>query len=117
MQFAEHGVEESILLLQSCLDYLNVHTDYLNVPMEVLGIHFRAVLVAILNHLLDKPNFSTVFCLSVNNGTISEYYLEKLSDALSLSLSEKVGIGLALSVSENLDTRNCGKFNCLLRLC
>ncbi|XP_031390313.1 CCR4-NOT transcription complex subunit 1 isoform X2 [Punica granatum] len=108
-QFAEYGVEGSVLLLQSCWEYLNLHKEDLN-------MHLQAVLVAIFKHLLDKPNFSTVLCLSVNGGIINEGYLENLSSVLHLSLSEKVSIGLALSDSENLDTRKCGKNFCMAQI-
>ncbi|OWM64897.1 hypothetical protein CDL15_Pgr028614 [Punica granatum] len=107
--FAEYGVEGSVLLLQSCWEYLNLHKEDLN-------MHLQAVLVAIFKHLLDKPNFSTVLCLSVNGGIINEGYLENLSSVLHLSLSEKVSIGLALSDSENLDTRKCGKNFCMAQI-
>ncbi|KAK4802906.1 hypothetical protein SAY86_001109 [Trapa natans] len=109
LQFAEYGVEASILLLQCCLDYMNTH-------MENLNKYLEALLVAVFKQLLDKPNFSTIFCLSVNNGIISEAYLEKLSGALCLSLSEKIGLGLALSVSENLDARKYGKNFCMAQI-
>ncbi|KAK4801597.1 hypothetical protein SAY86_022084 [Trapa natans] len=109
LQFSEYGVEANILLLQSCLDYMNAH-------MEDLSMHLEAVLVEIFKHLLDMPNFSTIFCLSVNNGIINETYLEKLSGGLRLSLSEKIGIGLALSVSDNLDTRKYGKNFCMAQI-
>lgn len=96
------------MLLRSCLDYLNLH-------MEDKNMHCQAVLVGIFRHLLDKPNFSTVFSLSLTSGTINEGFLENLSGVLHLSLSEKISIGLALSDSDNLDTKKCGKFSCLLR--
>ncbi|KAL2524782.1 Uncharacterized protein Adt_09836 [Abeliophyllum distichum] len=45
--------------------------------------------------------------------TINEEFLQNLSDALHLSSYEKIGVGLALSNSENLDIRMCGKNFCM----
>ncbi|CAA2972771.1 Hypothetical predicted protein [Olea europaea subsp. europaea] len=56
-----------------------------------------------------KPNFSTVFCESLKTAAVNEESLQSLSDALHLSASERIGLGLALSDSENLDIRMCGK--------
>lgn len=104
-QFTEYGVEGSILLLQTCLDHLNSYkTELTNVSLE-------RVLASIFKYLLDRPNFSTIFCESLRNSEINEGILENFSDALHLSVSEKMGLGLALSDSENFDNRICGKFS------
>lgn len=42
--------------------------------------------------------------------------IENFSDALHLSLPEKICIGLALSNSENFDIRICGKNFCVARI-
>lgn len=106
-QFIEYGVEGSILLLQTCLDHLNSYrTDLKNVSLE-------RVLASIFKYLLDKPNFTTVFCESLRNSEINEGILENFSNALHLSVSEKIGLGLALSDSENFDNRIFGKFQVL----
>lgn len=102
-QFTEYGLEGSVLLLQTCLDHLtNYRTDLKNAALE-------RVLASIFKYLLDRPNFSTVFCECLRNTEINEGILENFSNALHLSVSEKIGIALALSDSENLDTRICGK--------
>ncbi|KAL2234042.1 UNVERIFIED_CONTAM: CCR4-NOT transcription complex subunit 1 [Sesamum indicum] len=44
---------------------------------------------------------------------INEELLQSLSGALQLGVSEKIGIGLALSSSENHDIRMCGKNFCM----
>ncbi|XP_048132836.1 CCR4-NOT transcription complex subunit 1 isoform X7 [Rhodamnia argentea] len=108
-QFLGYGVEGSILLLQTCLDYLNLHWAELNA-------HAKAALVSIFKYILEKPNFSTVFCLSLKSGVLSEAFLENLSDTLCLSLCEKISIGLALSSSENLEIRKCGKNFCMAQI-
>ncbi|XWS35646.1 hypothetical protein CRYUN_Cryun20dG0014500 [Craigia yunnanensis] len=109
-QFIEYGIEGSILVLQTCLDCLNSHkTDTKNLQSE-------QVLASIFRHAMDKPNFCTVFCQSLRNMDISEDFLDNLSKAMRLSVSEKIGIGLALSDSENADTRMCGKNFCMAQI-
>ncbi|XP_015889443.2 uncharacterized protein LOC107424219 isoform X1 [Ziziphus jujuba] len=109
-QFTEYGVEGSILLLQTCLDHLNSYkTELTNVSLE-------RVLASIFKYLLDRPNFSTIFCESLRNSEINEGILENFSDALHLSVSEKMGLGLALSDSENFDNRICGKNFCMAQI-
>ncbi|XP_020538535.1 CCR4-NOT transcription complex subunit 1 isoform X2 [Jatropha curcas] len=109
-QIIEYGVEGSILVLQTCLEHLHFHrTDLKNVQLE-------PVLVSIFKFLMDKPNFSTVLCQSLRSIAISEELLENLSNVLRLSLSEKIGIGLALSDSENLQTRVAAKKFCMAQI-
>jgi len=99
-QFVEYGVEGSIMLLQTCMDQLNFFgTDSKNMQLE-------SVVASIFRYLLDKPNFSTVFFESLRNTEINEGTLENFSDALHLSVSEKIAIGLALSDSENLEVKS-----------
>lgn len=106
-QFIEYESEGSILLLQTCLNYLNRNrTDGKNGPLE-------KVVAAIFKCLLDRPNFITVFCESLRNSEISEGMLENFSNALHLPVIEKICIGLALSDSEHSESRICGKFNLL----
>ncbi|KAM5554755.1 hypothetical protein ABKV19_022924 [Rosa sericea] len=109
-QFIEYGVEGSILLLQTCLDHLNHYrTDTKNVALE-------RVLASIFKYLIDQPNFSTMFCESLRNTEVNEGIVENFSSVLQLSVPEKIGIGLALSDSENLDTRICGKNFCMAQI-
>lgn len=71
------------------------------------------VLASVFKYLIDQPNFSTMFCESLRNTDVNEGIVENFSSALQLSVPEKIGIGLALSDSENLDTRICGKLSLL----
>ncbi|KAL5571856.1 hypothetical protein UlMin_021453 [Ulmus minor] len=109
-QFVEYGTEGSILLLQTCLDHLNRHrADLKNSALErVLGLIFKS--------LIEKPNFSTVFCESLRNLEISEGMLENFSNALHLSAPEKLSVGLALSDSENPENRMCGQNFCMAQI-
>ncbi|KAF5959836.1 hypothetical protein HYC85_001045 [Camellia sinensis] len=71
------------------------------------------LLAAIFRYLLQWPNFSTVFCEAVRTMVISEQLLTDFCDALHLSVSEKIGIGLALANSENVDIRTSGQNFCM----
>ncbi|XP_061969230.1 uncharacterized protein LOC133692363 [Populus nigra] len=106
-QFMEYELEGSILTLQTCLDYLK--TDLTN-------MHLEPVLASVFKFVLDKPNFATVFCQSLKSTEITEDFLEKLSNLLKLSVAEKIGTGLALSESENADTRMFAKKFCVAKI-
>lgn len=71
-------------------------------------------LASIFRYLFDKPNFSTVFCEALRNTVISEALLGDFCNTLHFSVPENIGIGLALSDSENLDIRTSGKFDYLI---
>ncbi|KAL0379712.1 UNVERIFIED_CONTAM: CCR4-NOT transcription complex subunit [Sesamum angustifolium] len=100
-------MEGSILLLQTCLDHLNIYGK------DLKNVKLHPVYSSIFKHILDKPNFSTVFSESLRTTAINEELLQSLSGALQLAVSEKIGIGLALSSSENHDIRMCGKKFCM----
>ncbi|KAL0425803.1 UNVERIFIED_CONTAM: CCR4-NOT transcription complex subunit [Sesamum radiatum] len=100
-------MEGSILLLQTCLDHLNIYGK------DLKNVKLHPVYSSIFKHILDKPNFSTVFSESLRTTAINEELLQSLSGALQLAVSEKIGIGLALSSSENHDIRMCGKNFCM----
>lgn len=102
-QFEGYGCEGSILLLQSCLDLLNYNGGNPNLQPQL------DLLSAIFKHLLHRPNFSTIFCEALRVTSISEGFLEDLSNTLKLSNAEKVGVGLALSESDNMDLKVIGK--------
>lgn len=102
-QFIEYGVEGSVLVLQTCLEQLHFNRT------DLKGMQLEPVFVSIFKFLLDKPNFSTVFCQSLRSLEINDEFLENLSNVLHLSLSEKIGIGLALSDSDIIETRMSGE--------
>ncbi|KAF5959204.1 hypothetical protein HYC85_000413 [Camellia sinensis] len=105
-----YGTEGSMLLLQTCLDHLNIYgRDLKNMQLE-------PIFGSIFKYILDKPNFSTVLSESLRSTVINEDFLESLSNALNLSATEKIGIGLALSDSENLDISMCGKNFCMAQI-
>uniref|UniRef100_A0A2P2MSE8 CCR4-NOT transcription complex subunit 1 n=2 Tax=Rhizophora mucronata TaxID=61149 RepID=A0A2P2MSE8_RHIMU len=109
-QFIDYGIEGSILALQACLELLLApKTDPKNVQVE-------PVLLSTFRFILSKPNFSTVFSLSLRNAEINKEFLGNLSDVLQLSVPEKIGIGLSLSDSENPETRMHAKRFCMAQI-
>lgn len=101
-QYAMHGMEGSLLLLQTCLDHLNIYEK------DLKNMKLHPIYALIFKHILDKPNFSTILIGSLRAMAINEELLQNLSGALQLSVPEKIGIGLALSNSEEHDIRMCG---------
>lgn len=67
------------------------------------------LLAAIFRYLLDKPNFNTVLCESLRSLVIGEGFLGEFCNVLQLSVSEKIGLGLALADAENVDVRTTGE--------
>ncbi|CAN6460845.1 unnamed protein product [Victoria cruziana] len=109
-QFIEFGIDGCILLLQICLDqvsYPDGDLQCMQLKSELLSVIFR--------YLLERPNFSTIFCQSLRT-QVSEIYLEDLSKALHLSIAEKIGIGLALSDSDDVDVRLKGQNFCMVQI-
>lgn len=102
LQYTTHGTEGSILLLQACFDHLSIY------GRDLKDMKLHPMYASIFRHILDKPNFSTILSESLQSTAINEELLQNLSGALQLSLPEKVGVGLALSNSEDNDTRMCG---------
>ncbi|KAF8379221.1 hypothetical protein HHK36_028651 [Tetracentron sinense] len=110
-QFVEYGNEGSILLLQTCLDHMNFHGG------DIQSMQLKPdFLAALFRYFLGRPNFSTVFCEALRTTVINEGFLGDLCNALHLSVSEKIGIGLALSDSEDLDIRMTGQSFCMAQI-
>ncbi|GAV69286.1 Not1 domain-containing protein/DUF3819 domain-containing protein [Cephalotus follicularis] len=109
-QFLEYGSRGSILVLQNLLDYLNSH------GIDLKNMQLEALFAMIFKSILEKPNFTTVFCQSLGNTEISDEFLENFANVFHLTVPEKIVIGLALADSENPDTRLCGKNYCMARI-
>ncbi|KAL5812656.1 hypothetical protein ACOSQ3_027606 [Xanthoceras sorbifolium] len=104
LQFVEYGSEGSVFLLRTCLDHMNFDKG------DVDKMQLRPdLLAAIIRYLLDRPNFSTVFCEALKGIVINEKFLGDFCDALHLSVSEKIALGLALADAENLEMRTSGQ--------
>ncbi|GLT84370.1 hypothetical protein SLE2022_026050 [Rubroshorea leprosula] len=111
-QFLGFGIEGSIVVLQTCLDYLNLD----KAEADLKNSQVEAVIASTFRYALEKPNSCTVLCQSLGSADISEDFLENFSKVLHLSVSEKIGIGLALSESENLEARTYGKKFCVAQI-
>ncbi|CAN4111809.1 unnamed protein product [Withania somnifera] len=106
-QYLAYGVEGSTLLLRTCIDHLNVYGE------DSKKTQLDPIFASIFRCILDKPNFSTVFSESLKDTAVSEEFLVILSNAFHLEIAEKIGVGLALSDSENVDVKKCGTNYCL----
>ncbi|XP_014752689.1 CCR4-NOT transcription complex subunit 1 isoform X3 [Brachypodium distachyon] len=95
-QLVDNGLDGCVLLLQVCLDEV-----LLNAGEEKNFQWKHDLLSAIFRYCLDKTYFCTCFCEAVMMITSTDGLLETLSSVLELSTAEKVGIGLALSDSQN----------------
>ncbi|KAJ8900176.1 hypothetical protein K2173_024816 [Erythroxylum novogranatense] len=109
-EFIDHGVEGSVMAFKTCLENL------LSPKSGPKHEQVEQVLLSVFKYLLEKPNFSTVFSQSLRFLEINEEFLEKLCNVLQLSLPEKIGIGLALSDFESVETQMCGKKFCMVHL-
>ncbi|XP_022944795.1 CCR4-NOT transcription complex subunit 1-like isoform X1 [Cucurbita moschata] len=109
-EYIDCGTEGSFILLRTCLDYFTSHGTDLENPL------LRIVISSVFKHLLDRPNFSTIFCESLKGRDINQVILENISNLLNLSMCERIGVGLAISDSENLDARMCGKNFCISQI-
>ncbi|KVH97106.1 hypothetical protein Ccrd_000794, partial [Cynara cardunculus var. scolymus] len=105
--YIEHGTEESILLVETCLDHFKIYEE------DLKSTHLEPVVASLFRKLLEKPHFSMVFSGFVRRTAISEEFLDVLSNTLQLSAYEKLGFGLALSDSEKNDIRMAGRNFCM----
>ncbi|KAJ9558076.1 hypothetical protein OSB04_012690 [Centaurea solstitialis] len=109
-QYVDYGTEGSVLLLETCLDHFNVYEK------DLKSTRLEPVVASLFRKMLEKPQFSTVFSVSVRPTAITEEFLDNLSIALQLSAYEKLGFGLALTDSENNDIRMAGRNFCIGRI-
>ncbi|KAF2936785.1 hypothetical protein DAI22_03g002600 [Oryza sativa Japonica Group] len=92
----DSGLDGCILLLQVCLDQVLLKPHQLDKSKHDL-------LSAVFRYCMDKTYFTTCFCeaLGPMPATHGDGFLKTLSNVLELSPAERVGIGLALSDSED----------------
>uniref|UniRef100_A0ACD5TIG0 Uncharacterized protein n=1 Tax=Avena sativa TaxID=4498 RepID=A0ACD5TIG0_AVESA len=93
-QLADCTLDGCILLLQVCLDEVLP-----GVGVAKNSQSKQALLSTIFRYCLDKPYFSTCFCEALRIVSVSDVFLETLSNELDLSRAERVGIGLSLFTS------------------
>ncbi|KAM0926261.1 hypothetical protein ACQ4PT_003393 [Festuca glaucescens] len=95
-QLVDCGIDGCLLLLQVCFDEVMLSAR------EVDNFQLKhGLLSAIFRYCLNKTYFSTCFCEALLPISDTDGLLETLSNVLELSVAEKVGIGLALSDSDN----------------
>jgi len=102
-----YGLDGSIVLLQSCLNQMNLcqgDVQNMQLKLELLSI--------VVKYLVHQPNFSTVFCEAMKNTHTGESILVDLSKTLHLSLPEQIGLGLALADSEDTNQSQEGQNFC-----
>ncbi|XP_050238653.1 uncharacterized protein LOC126688113 isoform X2 [Mercurialis annua] len=109
-QFIEYGVEESSMVLQSCLEIVLSQTT------ELKNMQLESVVLSIFKFLLERPNFSMVLRQSLISSEINEEFLENFCNLLHLSLTEKIAIGFALSDSEKIEIRTTAKKFCIAQI-
>uniref|UniRef100_A0A0A8XPL9 CCR4-NOT transcription complex subunit 1 HEAT repeat domain-containing protein n=1 Tax=Arundo donax TaxID=35708 RepID=A0A0A8XPL9_ARUDO len=97
-QLADCSPEGCVLLLQVCVDEVLLNVGGAKNPQLK-----RDLLSVIFRYCVNKPYFSTSFCEALRTIPVSDGFLEALSNELELSGAERVGLGLALSDSENPD--------------
>ncbi|XP_034575639.1 uncharacterized protein [Setaria viridis] len=97
-QLADCSPDGCVLLLQVCVDEVLLNVGGAKNPQSK-----RDLVAIIFRYCLDKPYFSTSFCEALRAIPVSNGFLETLSNELELSAAERVGVGLALSDSENPD--------------
>ncbi|KAJ1296292.1 hypothetical protein BS78_01G288700 [Paspalum vaginatum] len=97
-QLADCSPDGCTLLLQVCVDEVLMNVGGAKNPQSKHNL-----VAVIFRYCLDKPYFSTSFCEALRAISVSDGFLETLSNELQLSAAERVGVGLALSDSENLD--------------
>ncbi|KAL6906403.1 hypothetical protein ACP4OV_004004 [Aristida adscensionis] len=103
-QLADCSPDGCTLLLQVCVDEVLLNVSRSNnsqLKRDLVSIIFR--------YCVDKPYFSTSFCEALRTMPVTDGFLETLSNDLELSAAERVGVGLALLDSENLDLAMKGK--------
>jgi CCR4-NOT transcription complex subunit 1 len=103
-QLVDCGLDGCLLLLQVCLDEVLLNAR----EAENFQLKHR-LLSAIFRYCLDKTYFSACFCEALMSISDTDGLLETLSNVLELSVAEKVGIGLALSDSDNSGIKLKGK--------
>ncbi|KAL9234369.1 hypothetical protein vseg_009249 [Gypsophila vaccaria] len=106
-QISDHGLEGSILTLQSCLEHANIYGN------EVKNDHLHPAVASLFRYILGKPNFSSVLCQSLSHVAIQDGFLDEISNVFNLSLSEKIAVGLALSESDDSAVRLVGTNFCM----
>ncbi|XP_062209520.1 uncharacterized protein LOC133911335 isoform X2 [Phragmites australis] len=103
-QLVDCGLDGCILVLQVCLNQVMLNAG------EVKNSQLKQNLLSdVFRYCLDKTYFSTSFCEALRTITLTDGFLETLSNLLQLSAAEKIGVGLVLSDSEESEIKLKGQ--------
>jgi len=81
---------------------------------EVKNLQLQQKLLSdVFRYCLHKTCFATSFCEVLTTIALTDDFLESLSNLLELSVAEKVGVGLALSDSEDSELKQKGRHFCV----
>lgn len=84
--------------MQQCLGTL---TDLNDASKVLRSSQESLVASSVFKYLLNKENLSTILSLGIGSTSVDLEFLECLSNTFSLSISEKLIVGLVLTESEN----------------
>ncbi|KAL6645362.1 hypothetical protein ACP70R_016970 [Stipagrostis hirtigluma subsp. patula] len=103
-QLVDCGLDGCTLVLQACLNEVLLNAG------EVKNSRLEQNLLSdVIRYCLEKTYFSTSFCEALRTITLTDSFLETLSNLLELSAAEKVGVGLALSDSDDSEIKLKGQ--------
>lgn len=103
-QLINDGPDDSIILLRTCLEQVNLAEDDQNLEVK---LDFLAL---VIKNLIYQPNVGTVLCeaLRILPFVIDEF-LPNLSRALKLSLPEQIALAVALTEAEDSNLQQQGE--------
>lgn len=106
-QLVDSGLDGCSLVIRVCLNQVLLSAG------EVKNLQLQQKLLSyVFRYCLHKTCFATSFCEALTTIALADDFLESLSNLLELSVAEKVGVGLALSDSEDSEIKQKGRHFC-----
>lgn len=103
-QLINDGPDDSIILLRTCLEQVNLAEDDQNLEVK---LDFLAL---VIKNLIYQPNVGTVLCEALRIlPFVSDDFLPNLSRALRLSLPEQIALAVALTEAEDSNLQQQGE--------
>ncbi|XP_008658994.1 CCR4-NOT transcription complex subunit 1 isoform X3 [Zea mays] len=104
-QLVDSGLDGCILVLRVCLNQMLLNAG------EVKNLQLQQKLLSdVFRYCLHKTCFTTSFCEALATIALTDDFLESLTNLLELSVAEKIGVGLALSDSEDSEMKQKGQW-------
>jgi len=92
-------------VLRVCLNQMLLNAG------EVKNLQLQQKLLSdVFRYCLHKTCFTTSFCEALATIALTDDFLESLTNLLELSVAEKIGVGLALSDSEDSEMKQKGQW-------